>query len=143
METASMDNSKAYDWHMGRLTVLARGNRERERTTSRHTVAAISRWWLILIGVVFAAACGGSDKPRADTYARASHAQEECCEHLAGDARAQCLGSLVTVNDPAVASTSTNQDTYACVMEHFECDPATGHATQASAQSQLDCIQDL
>lgn len=142
MERLSTDYSKTYDIHWERLSLLARGNRERERTTSRNTVAAVSRWWLLVIGLAAAACGGGGERPK-DTYARASHAQAECCEALAGAAREQCLSSLVTVDDPAVADTSTNQETYACVMEHFECDRATGHATQASAQAQLDCIQDL
>jgi hypothetical protein len=142
MERNGMQNSKAYDVNTRRLAVLARGDRERERTGSRNTVATFSRWWVIVLGAALAA-CGGGDGKRADMYARASHAQEACCEHLTGAPRDQCLRSLVTVDDPMVASTPTNQDTYACVSEHFVCDPATGHATQASAQSQLDCIQDL
>jgi len=144
MKRVFMLNSKGYDAHADRIAVLARGNRERERTTSRNTVASMTRWWLILLGLVFATtACGGGDKPKRDTYAHASQAQQQCCEHLGGPGRDQCLGSLVTVDDPAVATTRANQETYACVSEHFVCDPATGHATQASAQSQLDCIQDL
>jgi hypothetical protein len=109
-------------------------------------VASVTRWWVLVFGLVFtAAACGGGGerKARGDTYAKAASAQQQCCESLAGAPRDQCLASLVTVTDPAVAGTSTNQDTYACVTEHFVCDPSTGHATQQSAQSQLDCIQDL
>jgi hypothetical protein len=142
MERSGMHNSKGYDINSRRLEVLARGDRERERTARRNTVASVSRWWVIILGAALAA-CGGGDSKRPDMYARASHAQSECCENLTGPARDECLRSLVTVNDPMVASTDTNQDTYACVSEHFVCDPATGHATVASAQSQLDCIQDL
>jgi len=69
--------------------------------------------------------------------------QEQCCEHLEGGARDQCLQKIVRVGDPEVAKTKANQQQFACVTEHFVCDPATGHATQASAQAQLDCIQDL
>jgi hypothetical protein len=87
------------------------------------------------------AACGGS--PRGDTYAKATHAQEQCCEQLSGATRDECLQKLVRVSDPEVAATPANQDQYACVTEHFVCDPTTGHATQPSAQAQLDCIQDL
>ena len=137
-----MQKSKGYDLVTDRLAILARGNRERGRTAGSNTVTSVSRWWVIILGAVLAA-CGGGESHHGDMYARASHAQAECCENLAGDARGQCLGTLVTVDDPAVASTSTNQDTYACVAEHFVCDPASGHATAASAQSQLDCIQDL
>jgi hypothetical protein len=128
------------------MAVLIQGNRERERTASRNTVATVTRWWVIVFGLVLGATgCGGGGdrKPHGDTYARASHAQEQCCENLSGPGRDQCLGTLVSVTDPAVAKTDTNQETYACVAEHFVCDPATGHATQQSAQSQLDCIQDL
>ena len=28
-------------------------------------------------------------------------------------------------------------------LQHCVCDPAKGHATQASAQAQMDCLQDL
>jgi hypothetical protein len=141
MERAGMNNSQAYDQVRDRLVVLARGQRERERTASGNTVAAVSRWWVLVLGMALAA-CGGGGH-RKDAYAKANHAQSQCCEHLSGAARDQCLSDLVTVQDPAVATMPQNQDTYACVQEHFACDPATGHATVASAQSQLDCIQDL
>lgn len=143
MERLISDNSRAYDLRAERLATLARGHRERERTRSRHTVASLSRWWVLFILAALVGCGGGGGGPRKDAYARASQAQAECCEHLAGDPRAQCLASLVKVDDPAVAETTVNQETYACVLEHFECDPATGHATVASAQSQLECIQDL
>jgi len=95
---------------------------------------------LILLG----AACGGGGSGKStDTYARGTHVQEECCEHLTGPGRDQCLQKIVRVPDPDVAKTSTNQDQYACIVEHFVCDPASGHATQASAQAQMDCLQDL
>ena len=131
---------KGYDRVSHRIAVLARGHREQKRTASRNTVATVTRWWVLVLGLL--AACGGSDRP-SNTYARATRAQEACCEHLQGPPRDQCLQALVRVDDPAVAATDTNQDTYACVVEHFTCDPRTGHATQASAQAQLDCIQDL
>ena len=38
---------------------------------------------------------------------------------------------------------SANQRTFACVQRHFVCEPATGRATAASNQAQLDCITDL
>ncbi len=93
--------------------------------------------------VLLASACGGGSSKRGDTYVAATSSQEQCCEHLAGGARDNCLASIVRVPDPAVARSPANQDTYACVQEHFACDPASGTATPASAQSQLDCIQDL
>lgn len=86
-------------------------------------------------------ACGGSSSR--DTYTRASDVQRQCCEHLDGDGRTQCLQQVVKIDDPGVAKTSINQQTYACVVDHFTCDPATGKPTQASAQAQLECIQDL
>jgi hypothetical protein len=88
-------------------------------------------------------ACGGGGGKKKDTYARGTHVQEDCCENLEGPARDQCLQKIVRVTDPEVAKTSVNQEHYACVVDHFVCDPAKGHATQASAQAQMDCIQDL
>jgi len=86
---------------------------------------------------------GGGGKKRGNTYVAATSVQEQCCEHLVAAAREDCLRGIVRVSDEAVASSAQNQDTYACVQEHFACDPATGRATQPSAQAQLDCIQDL
>ena len=95
---------------------------------------------MLTIGLVLAA-CGGSKG--ADRYAQATNAQELCCENVAGATRAQCLANIVKAPDPSIAATDVNQATFACVMDHFVCDPTSGHATQASAQAQLDCIQDL
>ena len=89
---------------------------------------------------VLVSACGGSKKPD-NTYAKATSAQQTCCEH-AGANRDACLQQIVRVEDFAQQS-SANQATYACVVDHFTCDPSTGHATQPSAQAQIDCIQDL
>jgi hypothetical protein len=95
----------------------------------------------LLATLAIAGGCGGGR--RGDTYARGTQVQEQCCENLQGPARDDCLRKIVRVNDPEVAKTGTNQEHYACIVEHFTCDPATGHATQASAQAQMDCIQDL
>ncbi|MEZ4400973.1 MAG: hypothetical protein R3B06_13185 [Kofleriaceae bacterium] len=94
------------------------------------------------VGLVLAlaAACGGR---HTDTYQAATATQEQCCEHLAGAPRDACLAEIVRVDDPAAARTKVNQRTYACVQEHFVCDPATGRGTAASNQQQLDCIADL
>ncbi|HEY5925789.1 MAG TPA: hypothetical protein VIV11_29080 [Kofleriaceae bacterium] len=108
-------------------------NSERRATTG---IATVALSLLIL-------ACGGGGGKKKDTYARGTHVQEECCEKLDGPARDQCLQKIVRVSDAEVAKTSVNQEQYACVAEHFVCDPAKGHATQASAQAQMDCIQDL
>lgn len=91
------------------------------------------------------AACGGGGGAKAsgDTYTRATDEQSKCCEHVAGDARAQCLQQVIRVDDPAAAKTSINQQTYACVVDNFTCDPASGKPTQQSAQAQLECIQEL
>ena len=88
---------------------------------------------------------GGGNKAtkRGDTYLAATDVQEKCCEHLSGGARDNCLGNIVRVPDESVAHSQQNQQTYACVQEHFVCDPTTGMPTQESAQEQLDCIQDL
>jgi hypothetical protein len=90
---------------------------------------------------ILVAACGG--RPHGDTYQHATAVEQSCCEHLAGAARDQCLGAVVHVDDPAVATSSTNQQTFACVQDHFVCDASTGRATRQSAQAQLDCIADL
>ncbi len=93
---------------------------------------------------LLASACGGgSGRKPSDTYARGTHVQEECCENLSGPERDGCLQKIVRVTDPDVAKTPTNQEQYACVVEHFVCDPSKGHATQVSAQAQMDCLQDL
>ena len=110
-------------------------NKKRERrATPGLTTVALS---LLLL------ACGGGGGKKKDAYARGTHVQEDCCEHLSGPARDQCLQKIVRVTDPEVAKTSINQQQYACVVDNFVCDPAQGHATQASAQAQMDCIQDL
>ncbi|CAN5351329.1 hypothetical protein BH11MYX1_BH11MYX1_15660 [soil metagenome] len=110
-------------------------NRERLVTPVRTTLC------LAVLGALVSA-CGGGAKPKdANTYARAASAQQECCEH-AGANRDSCLKDIVQV-EASVQESAQNQATYACVVEHFTCDPASGHATQPSAQAQLDCIQDL
>jgi hypothetical protein len=112
--------------------------------TPRHATLGL----LFVAGIaLLAGACGGGGgaaTKRGDTYVAATSAQEQCCEHLgAGGPRENCLQSIVRVPDEAVARSAQNQETYACVQEHFVCDPSTGMPTQDSAQSQLDCIQDL
>ena len=92
--------------------------------------------------VVFTiAACGGS--PHGDTYARGTEIEQQCCEHLGGGTRDKCLSDIVRVDDAKVRDHPANQSTYRCVTDNFTCDGTTGHATQASAQAQLECIQDL
>ena len=112
--------------------------------TTRHTTLGA----LFLAGIaLLAGACGGGGGSKAkvgNTYVAATSAHEQCCEHLgAGGPRENCLQNIVRVPDEAVARSQQNQATYACVQEHFVCDPSTGMPTQESAQSQLDCIQDL
>lgn len=101
--------------------------------------------WLAALAASLAAATGacGGGGGRTDSYQKATSKQESCCEHLEGAPRDQCLGQIVRVDDPAVATTDANQDTYRCVESNFTCDPATGHATQESAQAQYDCIASL
>jgi hypothetical protein len=120
--------------------VLAHALREQRATPEKATVARVLR---LLFAISLAACGGGGGGQRSDTYARGTQVQEQCCENLKDGARDECLRKIVRVSDPEVAKTSTNQQQYACVVEHFACDAATGHATQASAQAQLDCIQDL
>jgi len=116
------------------VTAHLHSNRERSATPRWTTVVAA----ILLLSV---AACGGGS--RRDTYAKGTQIQEQCCEHLQGGARDQCLAGVTRVDDPGAAKTGTNQQTFACVVEHFVCDPQTGHATQPSAQEQYDCIADL
>jgi hypothetical protein len=119
--------------------VLARSLREQTNTPGKVTVARALRIFTVALVVALAACGGGSHR---DTYAKATDAQQTCCEHLAGPGRDQCLHGIVRVEDFAQKAPQ-NQSTYACVVEHFTCDPQTGHATQQSAQAQIDCIQDL
>jgi hypothetical protein len=86
-------------------------------------------------------ACGGA--PKHDSYAHGTNLEQQCCESLQGPARDKCLADLPKVEDKAVQGDAANQATYRCVAEHFTCDRATGHATQDSAQAQLECIQQL
>ena len=90
------------------------------------------------------AACG-SRHDTTDHYTRSVDVQRECCEHLDGPARAACLERIVTFPDEQkdVATSPTNQETFACVQRHFACDRSTGDATVPSKQAQLDCINDL
>ena len=90
--------------------------------------------------LLLCAACGGAPP---NVYQRAMSDQEACCRGLADEAaRQQCLAEIVRVEQDAERS-PTNQQTFRCVDRHFACDPATGRATKASAQAQLDCIQDV
>jgi hypothetical protein len=100
-------------------------------------------WLRIAVSFFALAACGGGGGKRTDTYVRATDVQGQCCQNVAGEGRDGCLKSVVRIDDTAVASTSVNQQTYACVVDHFVCDPSTGKPTQPSAQAQLECIQDL
>ncbi|HEY4057733.1 MAG TPA: hypothetical protein VGM39_14060 [Kofleriaceae bacterium] len=100
------------------------------------------RTWIALsILSVVLAACGGNNHQ--SNYSRGVQVQEQCCENLAGGARDACLQQVVRVDDPNAQKTATNEQTYACVVDHFTCDPATGHETAASAQAQHDCTDDL
>src|SRR5687768_3302784 len=112
----------------------------RERvSTSRHTTAKRARHaWVLALAL---AACGG--KSLSDPYQQATSEQEACCENLQGADRDQCMQQIVRVDDPNVAKSSANQETYRCIERHFTCDPSTGHASQESAQEQYDCIADL
>jgi hypothetical protein len=108
-------------------------------STPRHTTAKrLRHGWIIALAAALAA-CGGHS--HGDAYAKATSAQQACCEQ--GPDRDACLQQIVRVDDPAVAKTSTNQATYACIEDHFVCDPSTGRASQESAQAQYDCIADL
>jgi hypothetical protein len=100
---------------------------------------------MVLLASLLAACGGGSKKETAsrDSYARGTQVQEQCCQNLDGSQRDTCLQQIVRVNDPEVARSEVNQDQYACVVDNFTCDPGAGHATKASAQKQMDCLQAL
>lgn len=120
----------------------AGAGRETRTTPAEPAVVPASRWWIALTAIALVvAACGGSRGT--DTYARGTQVQETCCENLQGQDRDRCLGEVIRIGDPAAAKTATNQQTFACVVEHFVCDPKTGRETQASAQEQHDCTDDL
>jgi hypothetical protein len=115
----------------------------RERlSTSRHATAKRARHAWVLVLALALAACGGG-RGKGDPYKQATSEQEACCENLQGADRDQCMQQIVRVDDPNVASSSANQETYRCIERHFVCDPSTGHASQDSAQAQYDCIADL
>ena len=112
----------------------ARTSASERRVTPRTTT-------LCTLLLAFAAACGGGG--HGDTYAKGTQVQESCCEHLSGPGRDTCLKQIVRIDDKTVAGSPVNQSTFACVVDHFTCDTASGHATKESAQAQLECIQDL
>ena len=139
------DETRRDDAHLepdpAKREVIARSLRERSATSARNTVVRPLRWWVPLtVALLALAACSGGGK-RTDTYAKGTDAQAQCCENLSGPDRDRCLSEIVRV-EPDAAQTSTNQATYACVVEHFVCDPRTGKPTQQSAQAQYDCIED-
>lgn len=115
--------------------LAAAPDRERTATSGRTTLARLC----LAAALTLAAACGGGHK--VDRYAAATNLQEACCEKAPD--RDACLRAIVRAPDADVAHAPANQQTFACVQENFVCDPATGRATAASAQAQLDCIQDL
>jgi hypothetical protein len=128
------------------LDLVCGADREHEVTNRRTTlVTEASRALVASVVISVMAACGGGGGggKKTDTYARASDVQGQCCEHLKGANRDQCLQGIVRIDDQGVAASSANQQTYACVVDHFQCNPETGHPTQQSAQAQLECIQDL
>ena len=120
------------------LQATAITRRERRVTNLSTTLAR-----LVLVAAVAACGGGGGGGAKKDTYAKATEVQQACCEHLNGGPRDQCLRGIVRVDDHEVAGTAVNQATYDCVVSHFSCDATTGRPTQASAQAQLECIQDL
>jgi hypothetical protein len=63
----------------------------------------------------------------------------ELCADRSGEERAQCEAKVVR----GVRASKVSRATYSCVQRHFVCDGMTGTATKASAQAQLDCINDI
>jgi len=107
----------------------------------REQIVTAERAVVFTMVTSLALGCGGA--PRGDMYARATDTQQSCCEHVTGSSRDACLQAIVRVDDPKVRDHDMNQATYRCVADNFSCDATTGHATLASAQAQLECIQDL
>jgi hypothetical protein len=95
----------------------------------------------VLLGVLAGAACGAASQ---NYYQTSIAKQEDCCDGLGDPAAVSaCRQGIPRVDNPAAETSSVNQDTFQCVDRYFTCDAATGHATQPSAQAQLDCITDL
>ena len=111
------------------------------RTNGDRCVAWSLAGAALLLAVLAGLACGAAS---ANYYQTAMAKQESCCDQLADPAAATaCREGIPRVDNPAAETSSVNQDTFQCVDRHFTCDPATGRATQPSAQAQLDCITDL
>lgn len=121
--------------------VIASAVRETSATPRRRIVTTPRTWVALTALALIVAACGGNKAQ--SNYSRGVQVQEQCCENLSGSARDACLSQVVRVEDPAAQKTATNEQTYACVVDHFVCDPTTGHETQASAQAQHDCTDEL
>jgi hypothetical protein len=93
----------------------------------------------LLLASMFA--CGGSDT---NHYRTARSIEEKCCDKVStADGRQQCRDEIPVLADSSLEQNRLNQETFECVAEYFVCDPATGRATQPSAQAQLDCLNDL
>jgi hypothetical protein len=118
-------------------TQAACANRDSHHTRRRHTrLATIAV--LLALGI---AACAGAS--RKNYYASALKRQESCCDQI-GDPRAaaDCRAGIQRVKKQGDESDPMNRQTYYCIDRHFVCDASSGKATQASAQEQLDCIND-
>ncbi len=112
------------------------------KTNSRKTVRAAA---LVAAAALACSAlgCGAADTT-VNYYTAAVNRQEQCCDGLAEPAaRDECRANIRRVDSEAAANTDVNQQTFECVERYFQCDPATGRATQESAQAQLDCLSDL
>lgn len=128
------------------MTEAARSDHGHLRDRTARLRESIATWLVARatrVGVLVALVACGAPASQSDTHAKATDVQGACCENLEGAGRDQCLREIVRADDPAVAGTRTNQATFDCVAEHFTCNPSTGRATQASAQAQHDCIEDL
>ncbi|MBP6631565.1 MAG: hypothetical protein KBG28_09590 [Kofleriaceae bacterium] len=143
MKLVSRPVSLGYPSHVTPITLLAPGRRRAGAARASNTVVPRTRWWVLLAATLVAAACGGRPARQVDQHAQAESLQQRCCESLTGPGRDQCLAALPRVDDPWVARTDRNQDTYACVARYFVCDPTTGAATTSSAQAQLECVEEL
>jgi hypothetical protein len=88
---------------------------------------------------VFAAACATTS---GNPYRTSLDRQAGCCDGLRDPrARQACLAEIPRTQGDETSA--LNRETFTCVVRHFQCDPASGRATRASAQLQLDCLNDL
>lgn len=109
-----------------------------------HLSTVVCATLVCALALFSASGCGGKVKGGTNNYAKAIDRQEACCRELA-DASAQqaCIARIVRVDDQEVQRSRLNEETYACFLRHFVCDPMTGAVSKEASQKQYDCIDEL